>query len=355
MAKGEAVGTTRARRKPEAAKSFWNSSWVRSRPPGASTSISRSRSLPNSGALPGPMTASTTKSLPWAGRARRQFERIVTQCASSQSWMMCFMRQALPRAGTLAKKSAGENGATGGDAGGVENRAGGGDNFFGVVEDAAQRRIRLEDGGEESGVAAAHVDQRLDAGEIGGGDDGVLRDGGETLHGEKEGFQGFGMARKKVEERHSEDAVEGRLAGLHAAIEIGPGACVPLLSNHQGGAVHGMGRGGAQRVGEWCEREAARRGFGVRRGVHLGEDAHAGKCAEKTIERRRVGAGCGGDFSDRARARGELVGDGELSGSGNGLRNPAGGDHLQQGNMGGHFAGRRRGCGFGHGLSFLLG
>ncbi|XXT19187.1 hypothetical protein WME94_54070 [Sorangium sp. So ce429] len=98
------MGNTRARRKPAAARSARISGSVRSRPPQA-ISISRSRSLPKSGVLPGWITDSTSRSLPPPAMARRMFLRRRTASSSLQSWMMADRMYASAPPGTEQKKS----------------------------------------------------------------------------------------------------------------------------------------------------------------------------------------------------------------------------------------------------------
>ena len=89
---GDLVGTTRPRRRPAEVNRFANSSTVRSFPPTVITNISMSSNLAGAGLESEGTIISQTSTRPSGGSCCRINERMVLQCSSLQSWIMCFIR-----------------------------------------------------------------------------------------------------------------------------------------------------------------------------------------------------------------------------------------------------------------------
>ena len=162
-----------------------------------------------------------------------------------------------------------------------------------VVEDALHGGVFVQDGFEDGAVAAADIDERVDAGVIVGVDHCLRFRAVEAGHGGVKDLRRLGMFGEKIENGFAEDVIEGGLAGLHAVEQIAPGAVV-LFPHHHG---DGLLRAGLVEQALGHRRHAE---FAVGR---LAEDFNAGEGPQQPIQRLRMHLGRGRKLGGGLRAR----------------------------------------------------
>src|SRR5436309_1282902 len=149
-----------------------------------------------------------------------------------------------------------------------------------VEEDAAQARVRPQDGRDQRALAAAHVDQHTRAREVVRGHHGGVERRRERGHGRVEDRRAFGVLGIHLEEGVRRARTPHRLPRDYALLELGPRVPVALV------AVEDHAR--AERAGDLVAEE--RTDLGQREATVrlLGEHAEAHERAQQAAERPRV-------------------------------------------------------------------
>jgi hypothetical protein len=179
----------------------------------------------------------------------------------------------------------------------------------------------VQDRGHETSVAAADIHDRADSRTIVGGDDRGVGGHGDARQGLVEDLHAFLVPGEVGEDFLAEDVIESRLAGPYAVEHLAPGAVVPIFAEHDRGRPQRTGHARPQVFGERGQFESAQ--------LALGENAQAGERPQHPIEGVGMNAGGRGQLSAAQRPVAQQVGDPELGGDVDDLRNPAAGDHLQ--------------------------
>ncbi len=172
-----------------------------------------------------------------------------------------------------------------------------------VVEHALKLGIAPQDRGEQEAVAAAHIGEPFDAGEIVNLHDGVGSASRRIRHRALEG-----LALLRPLGQHSPDVLaiglgDAVAAGAQTNGDMLVGARGKLLAEHHGHVAHRPGRVGLEHLADRRQRERARRAFL--------EHAEARQHPHDAIERRRMRADLTGDLLDWLGRAIHLVGNAE--------------------------------------------
>jgi hypothetical protein len=130
----------------------------------------------------------------------------------------------------------------------------------------------------------------------------------------------LGVLGKVLEVAHAELVVESHLAGPHAVEQIAPRP-VLLLSVHDGKRSHRAGRLTPEQFRKRGERKGA--------GTHFREDTDTGERPQHALERWGMGVSRRCQISAVDGPVGQQVGDAQLGGDIEGLRDPIARHHLE--------------------------
>ena len=170
-------------------------------------------------------------------------------------------------------------------------------------------------------MCAADVDEPLEAAEVVGAGDGVVLGAGDAGHRGRERPLLVRIRHEEVEERLSEQMLKGHLSRFDAVEEPTPGAPVVVVDDHESEVPERAWDTAPERRRGGRQPEAA-----VRR---LGEHPDARERPEHAMDERRVRADLLGDRCGRLRSLGQRVGDPELRGDEDHLRQPVAGDEVE--------------------------
>lgn len=212
-----------------------------------------------------------------------------------------------------------------------------------VEQGALDARIGLQDRREQRAVATADVDHVAGGGEVVAGDDGV----GEDVDAGTVAGPAFPQRREVRVLAHGAvevgavSAAEGAVTGAHRLGQRHAGVGEPAAAGEerQAGERGAIGLRGEKRLAQRGQREGAL--------VVVGEDAEAGQRPHQAGELTAMRAAAGGELVEVERAGGERLGNPDLDGGANRLRDGPGQDqpdHASTALLGRGRGVRHRGC-----------